>query len=847
MARNAEKAMTTLARWRAAQVQEAGGQRERRPYLASECNDLQQAEKWRLQIVREIAKKVAQIQNEENIGEAQPLNLQNLRESSIHSQNELTSDPDTIENIEPAEVDASRISPVVTSPKQSLQSPRSPVIIGRQDFSSPRKTSPLSLASQNPGSIAQTSVSLSIKSDKVNKPVINMEHAEYPQSSGSIAKMSINSSIKSDKVKKPSDEVKKPEINMEHPENPSAKSLSSVKGKDDIIQSIIDLEPQGKNISDHVDELNETVRTLSKNVGKPHSPVLNSNIDKITNMSQILTNEANALKKSIKSLSEDITRTKMELLAAKEEDVNFPYHLFLIELIINKIHMKCECFEFDYNNLVITASFLGKQPIVLYDASYGKVNDFTHLNVGKSALFAITYDKICSIKEFIIKLQIVKQPPCSSCITKVGETRADYTKDFVDLRDELCKKWALEQPTDNIICTTSTPMSKNMFYLSCGDSEKSDSIGVIEISARMSFLGKEITTAFIASPKQHGTSLMQKEDNGMSMYSCQNVELDGKGKVLLDEDYLVKKEIPHSAHTMYSKRPDSPVSQYSSGSSKHYYGSKHVSDGIPKYDEIFTKMNANELKIRVPKTTKVERMGKYDKIQELCSCEENPYNTGDQIQFELPRDLCYNAGLGEFRIRDLNDEINKLMREKRHWEVQIKALGGPDHARVGPKMLDQDGKEVPGNRGYKYFGAAKDLPGVRELFEQEPPPPARRTRADLMRDVDADYYGYRDDDDGLLLPLEKEAEKKAIAQAIEEWRRNKEQNEGQDLPEEENIYPEDPDDKRIEDDDDITDKPSGTSLVAVPSQKDIEEALLRRKKQELLERYGCLDVKLENS
>lgn len=54
---------TTLARWRAAQVQEAGGQRERRPYLASECNDLQQAEKWRLQIVREIAKKVAQIQN----------------------------------------------------------------------------------------------------------------------------------------------------------------------------------------------------------------------------------------------------------------------------------------------------------------------------------------------------------------------------------------------------------------------------------------------------------------------------------------------------------------------------------------------------------------------------------------------------------------------------------------------------------------------------------------------------------------------------------------------------------------------------------------------------------------
>ena len=39
--------------------------------------------------------------------------------------------------------------------------------------------------------------------------------------------------------------------------------------------------------------------------------------------------------------------------------------------------------------------------------------------------------------------------------------------------------------------------------------------------------------------------------------------------------------------------------------------------------------------------------------------------------------------------------------------------------RIGPKMLDHEGKEVPGNKGYKYFGAARDLPGVRELFEQE--------------------------------------------------------------------------------------------------------------------------------
>jgi len=37
------------------------------------------------------------------------------------------------------------------------------------------------------------------------------------------------------------------------------------------------------------------------------------------------------------------------------------------------------------------------------------------------------------------------------------------------------------------------------------------------------------------------------------------------------------------------------------------------------------------------------------------------------------------AGLGEFKIRDLNDEINKLLREKGHWQDRIKELGGPDY------------------------------------------------------------------------------------------------------------------------------------------------------------------------
>jgi pre-mRNA-splicing factor ISY1 len=54
------------------------------------------------------------------------------------------------------------------------------------------------------------------------------------------------------------------------------------------------------------------------------------------------------------------------------------------------------------------------------------------------------------------------------------------------------------------------------------------------------------------------------------------------------------------------------------------------------------------------------------------------------------------AGLGEHKIRDLNDHINKLMREKRAWEHQIKALGGNDYLRDGARITDADGKRAFG-------------------------------------------------------------------------------------------------------------------------------------------------------
>ena len=124
-----------------------------------------------------------------------------------------------------------------------------------------------------------------------------------------------------------------------------------------------------------------------------------------------------------------------------------------------------------------------------------------------------------------------------------------------------------------------------------------------------------------------------------------------------------------------------------------------------------------------------------------------------------------NAGLGEHKLRDLNDTINKLLREKGHWQRRIRELGGPDYNALEPKALDAEGRPLPGGGGYRYFGAARDLPGVKELFEAPPPVKKRRTRGDMMKRVTPDYYGFRDDDDGGLLKAAEAAVEAPILEA----------------------------------------------------------------------------------
>jgi pre-mRNA-splicing factor ISY1 len=132
----------------------------------------------------------------------------------------------------------------------------------------------------------------------------------------------------------------------------------------------------------------------------------------------------------------------------------------------------------------------------------------------------------------------------------------------------------------------------------------------------------------------------------------------------------------------------------------------------------------------------------------------------NQVVKEITKRVTHiqNASLGEYKIREINDEINKLFREKGHWENRIRELGGPDYKKLAPRAIDAQGYELPGTGGYKYWGAAKDLPGVRELFAKEQPNAPKKARADLYKSINFEYYGFKDEEDGKLLEEEGKAE-----------------------------------------------------------------------------------------
>ncbi|KAG2376269.1 hypothetical protein LR48_Vigan06g057900 [Vigna angularis] len=143
------------------------------------------------------------------------------------------------------------------------------------------------------------------------------------------------------------------------------------------------------------------------------------------------------------------------------------------------------------------------------------------------------------------------------------------------------------------------------------------------------------------------------------------------------------------------------------------------------------------------------------------------------------------------------------------------------------------------------------LPGVKELFEKPPELRKRRTRYDIYKQIDASYYGYRDDEDGMLERLEGPAEDAMRREAAEEWRRlhevRREARKGvksgevaevsavarEMLREEEEVVEK----ERQREKEEEKEKREFIVHVPLPDEKEIERRVLEKKKMELLNKY----------
>mmetsp|Transcript_23383 Transcript_23383/g.66232 ORF Transcript_23383/g.66232 Transcript_23383/m.66232 type:complete len:251 (+) Transcript_23383:789-1541(+) len=183
-----------------------------------------------------------------------------------------------------------------------------------------------------------------------------------------------------------------------------------------------------------------------------------------------------------------------------------------------------------------------------------------------------------------------------------------------------------------------------------------------------------------------------------------------------------------------------------------------------------------------------------------------------------------NPGLGEHAIRELNDEINHKFREKYHWNKRVLELGGPDYNAIEKKRRIEEGDDyAEGAGGYRYFGAAKTLPGVKELLEGQAQKKRMAklgaNRGDIYKRITVDYYGWREEEDGVLLEMERKAFLANKRRRIEESGHD----EG---------------DVGDDDEDDGTPQESIFDYLDVPTQEEVAKILLEEKKKKLLSKFA---------
>lgn len=81
--------------------------------------------------------------------------------------------------------------------------------------------------------------------------------------------------------------------------------------------------------------------------------------------------------------------------------------------------------------------------------------------------------------------------------------------------------------------------------------------------------------------------------------------------------------------------------------------------------------------------------------------------------------------------------------------------------------------KLDGVEDYLYFGAAKDLPGVRELFQRELPEPPRKNRSDLFKNIDLNvYYGRTEDSKKKMLESQRAEEQKLKQAQMQKWKQS---------------------------------------------------------------------------
>jgi pre-mRNA-splicing factor ISY1 len=226
-----------------------------------------------------------------------------------------------------------------------------------------------------------------------------------------------------------------------------------------------------------------------------------------------------------------------------------------------------------------------------------------------------------------------------------------------------------------------------------------------------------------------------------------------------------------------------------------------------------------EIKLGIkPTSHKPVRPRNPDEVSDLKTCEIWRAEIFDEIRDKIM--YIQNPELGEHRIRDLNDDINRLYKERKLWENRILTLNGPDYTKVQPKIYDEDGKEVMEIDGHYYYGAGRDLPGVRELYEKKNYVAPRLTRVDLYKKVDSVYYGLMDENEVEdIEEIENEIEEKIIQKEIEKFKeiqKQKELNNTDKIESEEvEIY----------------------KSYYIPNDEEVQYCLLEKRKKEILSLY----------